>query len=214
MSRRCHNSDPTLKGDVSMSKLCKTEESARRQRSVENALLELMSKKSYYEISITELCEKLAMPRKTFYRYFDSKEDALYALIEHTMSEYQSFPASPGQDGVRTLASEIENYYKFWICHKPLLDVLSKNNMLEKILEVSVSFPVKDMVSLQKFLPDDSEWAREKIFKFAVCGLCFQMIDWYKSGFKTSISDMARISCRTLSKPLFPNLEQLGIALD
>ena len=197
-----------------MYKLCKTEESARRQRSVENALLELMSKKSYYEISITELCEKLAMPRKTFYRYFDSKEDALYALIEHTMSEYQSFPASPGQDGVRTLASEIENYYKFWICHKPLLDVLSKNNMLEKILEVSVSFPVKDMVSLQKFLPDDSEWAREKIFKFAVCGLCFQMIDWYKSGFKTSISDMARISCRTLSKPLFPNLEQLGIALD
>ena len=130
------------------------------------------------------------------------------------MSEYQSFPASPNQDGVRTLRNEIENYYKFWICHKPLLDALNKNNMIEKILEVSISFPVKDMVSLQKFLPDDNEWAREKIFKFAVCGLCFQMIDWYKSGFKTSISDMARISCRTLSKPLFPHLEQLGIALD
>ena len=197
-----------------MYKLCKTEESAKRQRSVENALLELMSKKAYSEISITELCEKLSMPRKTFYRYFDSKEDALYALIEHTMSEYQSFPAAPNQDGLRTLTSEIENYYKFWICHKPLLDVLSKNNMLEKLIEVSVSFPVKDMVSLQKFLPDDSEWAREKIFKFAVCGLCFQMIDWYKSGFKTSIADMARISCRTLSKPLFPNLDKLGIVLE
>ena len=197
-----------------MYKLCKTEESTKRQRLMESTLLDLMQKKPYAEISITELCERLSIPRKTFYRYFDSKDDTLYALIEHTMAEYQSFPASPNQEGIRTLAGEIENYYKFWICHKPLLDVLSKNNMLEKILEVSISFPVKDMVSLQKFLPDDSEWAREKIFKFAVCGLCFQMIDWYKSGFKTSISDMARISCRTLSKPLFPNLEQLGIVLE
>jgi hypothetical protein len=40
------------------------------------------------------------------------------------------------------------------------------------------------------------------------------MIDWYKDGFKTSILDMARISCRTLSKPLFPDLDKLGIALD
>ena len=197
-----------------MYKLCKTEQSTKRQRAIENALLDLMSKKQFQEISITELCEKLSMPRKTFYRYFDSKEDTLYALIEHTMSEYQSFPASPNHEGLRTLTGEIENYYKFWICHKPLLDALHRNNMLEKILEVSVSFPVKDMVSLKKFLPDDSEWAREKIFKFAVCGLCFQMIDWYKSGFKTSISDMARISCRTLSKPLFPNLDKLGIVLE
>ncbi len=197
-----------------MYKLCKTEESAKRQRLMEATLLELMQKKPYAEISITELCEKLEIPRKTFYRYFDSKDDALYALIEHTMSEYQSFHASPRQEGIRTLASEIENYYKFWICHKPLLDALYKNNLLEKIIEISVSFPVNDMVSLQKFLPDDSEWAREKIFNFAVCGLCFQMLDWYKGGFKTSITDMARISCRTLSKPLFPNLDKLGIALE
>jgi len=197
-----------------MYKLCKTEQSTKRQREIEQSLLDLMSKKQFGEISITELCEKLSMPRKTFYRYFDSKEDALYALIEHTMSEYQSFHAAPNPDGMRTLMGEIENYYKFWICHKPLLDALYKNNMLEKIIDVSVTFPIKDMVSLQKFLPDDSEWAREKIFKFAVCGLCFQMLDWYKSGFKTSITDMARITCRTLSKPLFPDLEQLGIALD
>lgn len=197
-----------------MYKLCKTEQSSRRQRDIENSLLELMLIKPYAEISITELCESLNMPRKTFYRYFDGKEDTLYALIEHTMSEYQSFSPTPRADGARTLMGEIENYYKFWICHKPLLDALSKNDLLEKIFEVSVNFPVNDMVSLSKFLPNDSEWARERIFKFAVCGLCFQMIDWYKSGFGTSISDMARISCRTLSKPLFPDLDKLGIVLE
>jgi len=197
-----------------MYKLCKTEQSAKRQREIENTLLSLMSKKPFNEISITELCEKMDMPRKTFYRYFDSKEDTLYALIEHTMTEYQGFAATPNNDGVRTLMGEIENYYKFWICHKPLLDALHKNNMIEKIIDVSMHFPINDMVSLQKFLPDDSAWAREKIFNFAVCGLCFQMIDWYRGGFKTSITDMAKISCRTLSKPLFPNLDKLGIVLE
>ncbi len=197
-----------------MYKLCKTEQSAKRQREIEMTLLDMMSKKAYGEISITELCEKLSMPRKTFYRYFDSKDDTLYALIEHTMNEYHDFSAMPPKDGIRTLMGEIENYYRFWICHKPLLDALQRNNMLEKLIDISINFPVNDMVSLQKFLPDDSEWAREKIFKFAICGLCFQMIDWYRGGFKTSISDMAHISCRTLSKPLFPNLDKLGIVLE
>jgi AcrR family transcriptional regulator len=141
---------------VFMYKLCKTEQSAKRQREIESALLEIMSKKSYNEITITELCERLDMPRKTFYRYFESKDDALYALIEHTMTEYSGFTISSGE-GVRTLKKEIEKYYAFWLDHKILLDALYKNNMLEKIIEVSLNFPINDMVSIKKFLPDDSE---------------------------------------------------------
>lgn len=197
-----------------MYKLCKTEQSAKRQKQIEDALLEIMTKKPYTDISITELCERLNMPRKTFYRYFDSKDDALYALIEHTMSNYSGFSATDTVDGIRTLKKEIEKYYVFWFENKALLDALYKNNMLEKIIDVSVNFPVNDMVSMKKFLPDDNDWAREKIFRFSVCGLVFQMIDWYRDGFKTSISDMAEISCRTLSKPLFPNLDKIGIVLD
>lgn len=193
-----------------MYKLCKTEQSAQRQREIEQVLLDMMTKKNYEDIYITELCEKLKMPRKTFYRYFDSKEGALYALIEHTMSEYAGFHQDI-REKTRTLKSEIEQYYSFWYDHKYFLDAFSKNNMLEKIVEVSISFPINDMVSFSKFLPNDSEWVRNQIFKFAICGLVFQMIDWYKDGFKVSISDMAEMSCRMLSKPLFPNLDKLGI---
>ena len=197
-----------------MYKLCKTEQSTKRQRDIECALLEIMEKKLFNEITITELCNRLQMPRKTFYRYFDSKEDALYALIEHTMSEHQAAMFSVKIEGVRTLKKEIEKYYAFWFSNKKILDILSKNNMLEKVIEVSVNFPINDMVSLKKFLPDDSDWARERVFKFAVCGLIFQIIDWYKEGFKTSISDMSEISCRVLSKPLFPDLDKLGIVIE
>ena len=59
--------------------------------------------------------------------------------------------------------------------------------MLDKIIEVSVNLPIKDIVSISKFLPNDSEWAQKKIFKFAVSGLITAMLDWYKEGFKTNI---------------------------
>ena len=197
-----------------MYKLCKTEQSAKRQREIEKVLFDLMMKKSYPDITVTEICDALSMPRKAFYRYFDSKDDTLYALIEHTMAEYGGFTGNEASEGVRTLRREIEKYFVFWQDHRLLLDALYKNNMLEKIIDVSIAFPVNDMVSIKKFLPDDTDWAREKIFKFAVCGLVFQMLDWYKDGFKTSVSDMARLSCRTLSKPLFPDLDKLGIVIE
>ena len=54
-----------------MYKLCKTEQSAMRQRQLEQGLLQLMQTKRYEEISISDLCQRMGMPRKTFYRYFD-----------------------------------------------------------------------------------------------------------------------------------------------
>ena len=53
-----------------MYKLCKSEQSARRQRELELGLLEAMQTQLYEDISISELCDRLAIPRKSFYRYF------------------------------------------------------------------------------------------------------------------------------------------------
>ena len=74
-----------------MYKLCKTEQSATRQRAIENRLFDLLKQKSYEDITVTELCLEMSMPRKAFYRYFDSKEDTLCGLIDHTMSDYTGF---------------------------------------------------------------------------------------------------------------------------
>ena len=195
-----------------MYKLCKTEQSARRQREIEKALYRALEKKNYTDVTITELCITLKMPRKTFYRYFDSKDDALYALIEHTMFEYQGFNQD-GNEGQRTLKNELKMFFEFWYQNRDFLETLDRNSILDKIIEVSVNIPIKDFVSLSKFLPDDNEGVRGRIFKFAVCGLVTSMLDWYHEGFKTSMSDMVDLSCRVLSHPLFPNLDKLGIQI-
>ena len=44
---------------------------------ITEALLLLMRKKDYKDISITEICEKAGVTRMSFYRNFESKEDIL-----------------------------------------------------------------------------------------------------------------------------------------
>ena len=51
-----------------MYKLCKTEQSAQRQRELEYGLLDAMLVKNYEDISISDLCDHLQIPRKSFYR--------------------------------------------------------------------------------------------------------------------------------------------------
>ena len=51
-----------------MYKLCKTEQSARRQRELEQGLLAAMSTHQYEEITVSDLCDQMNIPRKSFYR--------------------------------------------------------------------------------------------------------------------------------------------------
>ncbi len=48
---------------------------------ITDALLILMRKKDYKDISITEICEKAVVTRMSFYRNFESKEDILKKWI-------------------------------------------------------------------------------------------------------------------------------------
>ncbi len=191
-----------------MYKLCKTEQSARRQREIERVLFETLKKKNYEDITITELCDRLNMPRKAFYRYFDSKDGALSALIEHKMLEYEGFRSSATEN--RTIKKEIERFFNFWYENRELLETLERNGLFSRLFVSAVNFPLKDFISMSKYLPDDSDWAKDRIFRFATFGLMFEAVNWYKEGFKTSVSDMADICCRMLKQPLFPDLDKLG----
>ena len=75
-------------GGLKMYKMCKTEQSARRQRELEEGLLRAMSNCHYEQISVSDLCDRCAIPRKAFYRYFTGKDGALYALMNMMHSDY------------------------------------------------------------------------------------------------------------------------------
>ena len=194
-----------------MYKLCKTEQSSNRQREIEQCLFEILKNKNYEDISITELCEKMGMPRKAFYRYFDSKDDALSALIDHSMSEYNGFIVDRSYDSNRSLVAEIEEYFLFWYEKRDLLTALDRSGLMGYLIERTINYPINDRVELEKFLPTDEQSRRNRVIKFALAGLVYTMIIWYRDGFKTSTREMSESACRMLREPLFPALDKLGI---
>lgn len=201
---------PYPPGECKMYKACKTERSAARQRLIERELLEMMKRVAYDDITITELCDEAKIPRKAFYRYFDSKDAALHGLIEHTLSEFHSRKFD--EPNARSLHRELEDFFVFWYEHRELLAVLDRNHLLGMITQASTNFPIGNIVSLQRLLPDEENDAmRVTIFKFAIGGLVSIMFEWYNDGFRSSVPDIARRAVRILSKPPFPHLDKLGI---
>ena len=194
-----------------MYKLCKTDQSSARQRAIEQALLELMSHKRFEDITITELSEKMNMPRKAFYRYFDSKEDALNALIDHSMSEYAGLSPDRSGEAHRSLTLELEEYFKFWYEKRELLFALDRSGIMGTLIERTVNFPIGEVVYIDKFLPEEDRKIKARIIQFAFSGLVYTMINWYREGFVTKTRDMAKIACRMFREPLFPLLREIGI---
>ena len=194
-----------------MYKLCKTEQSAKRQREIENCLFDILRTKHYSDITVTDLCTKMNMPRKAFYRYFDSMDDALNALIDHSMSEYNGFTVDRSGETNRSLISELEEYFVFWYSKKNLIDALDRSGLTGRLIERMINFPIGDRIVVQRFLPCDDDRMREKVFKFAFSGLVYTMIGWYRDGFVESTRSMAETACRLIREPLFPNLDELGI---
>ena len=68
-----------------MYKDCITEESARRQRQLELCLQDLMLTTEYSQITISDISDRAGISRKSFYRYFNSKEGCLCALLDHAI---------------------------------------------------------------------------------------------------------------------------------
>ena len=62
------------------------EKRGRTRAALKNALIELCAEKSYYDITVWDICNKANAYRSTFYRYFDTKDEVLRE-IEHEYLE-------------------------------------------------------------------------------------------------------------------------------
>ncbi len=189
-----------------MYKACKTQESAQRQRQLEQGLLDMMSQRHFEDISISDLCRTMQIPRKTFYRYFDSKDGALHGLLDHTLMDYESF-AIPGEGQKRTLRRDLECFFLFWKEKRALLDALAASGLSGVLMERAINFALSDGVLPTRFLPEDTPEMQRHITMFAVCGLLSMVLTWHREEFVHDFRDLAQAAERVISKPLFPSAE-------
>ncbi len=184
-----------------MYKLCKTEQSALRQRELEFGLLEAMSARHYDEITVSDLCDRMGIPRKSFYRYFSGKDGALHALIDHTLMEYEGLILRPGITK-HEIHQQLERFFGYWQGQKPLLDALARSNMCGVLVERAISIALGDAEHTLQARVSQERMELEHAMMFSVCGMMSMMVQWHHDGYASSAWQMASIAVHIMTKPL------------
>lgn len=185
-----------------MYKLCRTEESFARQRKLELGLLETMKHRRFDEVSVSDLCEELSIPRKSFYRYFSSKDGALFALLDHTLMEFYEGASLEGMRGGTPLG-DLDRFFRFWYEHADLLDALHRSS-LSGILVERATLLVREEQLMAGYMKNWDQFLQDIAISFAVCGLMSMVFQWYLEGFRVEVAEMSKAATTLLTHPLIP----------
>ena len=185
-----------------MYKLCKTEQSAQRQRQLEQGLLLAMKTKRYEEITISDLCDQMGIPRKSFYRYFSSKDGALHALIDHMLMdfEHQSELLSGGTLG--DVHQDLRKFFEFWQQRRHRLDALERSSLSGVLVQRAISQAQNEYALPREQTRGDSHRLQSHAITFCICGIMSMVTRWHRSGCAESPAELAQIAATLLTRPL------------
>lgn len=180
-----------------MYKQCITKQARDRQREIENGLMNMMTVKSFEQITVSDLCESIHVPRKAFYRYFSSKEGALYALIDHTLTDFLDEYILL-QKKYHAPHKIITAFFKFWLRHKTLLDALEHNNLSGMLLQRSLELTLLDASLVDLIFPNYGKSSSDYIAIYLISGIISLVIQWHRDKFIKSPEQMTAIALNVM----------------
>lgn len=125
-----------------------------------NSLLELLEKKDYSAITINMIVDHAKLGRRTFYRYFKTKDDAMKYITELLMDQFANNIIKNHSSGMEEVAV---TYFQFWEQYIDVLLLLKKAHVLyfiednlteliinvaKKVKHIPANLPVEKLAKL------------------------------------------------------------------
>lgn len=102
---------------------------------LEEALFDLLAtKKSLHNISIAELSENAQIARRTFYRYYHSKEEVLTNYLDRLIQDYI---IELQTEKLTNFEDLVNFFFRYWSQYTESLKILQNANLLVLILQRS-----------------------------------------------------------------------------
>jgi AcrR family transcriptional regulator len=171
---------------------------AQSQEWILQALLFLMEKKSFKDITVKELAEKAGLDRKTFYRHFESKDDVLRFHMDKIYQDYID-----ELQKYETLTSYIIglSYFSVMKKHLSFFKKLEKNNLMIFLLSLLDTYlpELHKQFETDKADNDDVSFS-EYATSYYTGGFWNLSVRWIRNGAKQSPKEMAAIVEKVKSK--------------
>ncbi len=146
------------------------------------ALLKLMENKNYYEISVTEICEKAGISRNAFYKNFGTKDNVFKRLVVDFNKEIVKTIGSPFN--IKVNLAWYQQFFK----------LIERESKILKLL-IASSFQNIYLETVNKILTTNTNLDAETKYKRIMWNGAIQNIvtNWIKSDMKESSEEIARI---------------------
>jgi len=162
-----------------------------------NSLLELLKKKNYSAITINMLVEHAGLGRRTFYRYFKTKDEAMCHIAGLLMDQFACNIKNNHSSGLEGVAV---SYFQFWEQYIDILLLLKKAHVLH-FIEDNLLELVVDVAKKANHIPQDMPAEQltqfyEKYryeFAFKLAGFWKTTILWCEEIPRKSPEEMAKI---------------------
>lgn len=168
-----------------MYKLCSTEQSASRQQILEQSLLEEMQLRPFEDISISELCVKADIPRRTFYRYFADKQSALDAIIDHFLLTFDRLLLAESEGKIFD-RQRLTLFYRYCHENERLLRAMEVSGLWDRMTARLGSRYCGDFQSSLQYLS-----VPEYACAFLSAGVISVARAWYLNGFSAAPEQLA-----------------------
>lgn len=162
-----------------------------------NSLLELLEKKDYSSITINMIVNRANLGRRTFYRYFKTKDNTIEYISELLMEQFAQTLISNHASSMETVTI---SYFQFWEQYIDVLLLLKKAHVLYFIEEnfesliISVAKKVvhiPDDISIENSVELYEKYNYE--FSIKLAGFWKATILWSKETPRKTPEEMAKI---------------------
>lgn len=182
-----------------MAKKCLSEQTVRRHAAFEQSLLTLLRTQPLQEISVKDICQTAAIPRRTFYHYFTGKEELTDALIRDLLLACDLAVMPDLSSGQENMHRCLLAFFQFWQDqHREDLELLLQNGLAPQIIRLSLDWIQKEYPHSTDTRQDN---ASERMVTLAtVTGFFSLLFFWIQTGCSESAEQMATCSLRFLSR--------------
>lgn len=167
---------------------------ARSMDLITTALFELLEKTPFAQITISELCQKAGVARKTFYRNFKDKTAVVERLVDQVFYEFQQ-----KYDFKTSGARKIYRYwYEYILCTKEFSAMFFDPDLylfiVQKIREFVQIEVEETLYNATSFDPLHADY----YLSFAAAGIASIMREWMKNDYQTPADVMAVMTARLI----------------
>lgn len=182
---------------------CSTEKSVRMQHNVGKALHDMLKEMSYDKVTVSDLCVRANLPRRSFYRYFESKRDVLDYVMADLMRDCILFSMEclPEDDNLEKV---FFRFFVFWKEKKAQWIRILRDNHLETVLVRMFQewlFEERRIRYMQRGIGEEQ---LRIALTFALGGIMMILFQWGEDGFSTDEKVLARYASSMLTQSLYP----------